>query len=133
MDLRHRVGRSERGPAERLRLLELALADGQRFLELEPGEDEVRREVVWLLLGVGRFGEAEQTCRRCLALAPADPWLHYLLARACHGQGKRAEAESFLDPVVRAQPQFAEALLLRAILHREADQPAQAIPFFVRP
>jgi Tfp pilus assembly protein PilF len=128
MDLRHRLGRGERGTAERLRLLGRALADGQHVLELEPDNDAVRREVAWLLLGVGRFAEAEQACRTCLTLAPADPWLLYLLATACHAQGNRAEAEAALDPVVRARPRFAEALLLRAVLHREADQPDQAVP-----
>lgn len=127
MELRHRQGRQARGAAERLRLLEQALADGRRVLERSPN-DEVRREVVWLLLGVGRFDEAERECRRCLVEAPADLWLHFLLARACHGQGRRAEAEALLDPVVREQPRFPEALLLRATLHCAADQPDRAVP-----
>jgi tetratricopeptide (TPR) repeat protein len=128
MDLRHRLGVAERRQAERRKLLEQALADGQRVLELEPDNDEVRREVAWLLLQVGRFDEAEQACRRCLAAAPADGWLLYLLARACHARGNRAEAEALLDPVVRDQAPFAEALWLRAVLHREAGRPAQAVP-----
>jgi tetratricopeptide (TPR) repeat protein len=128
LDLRHRLARGERNIAERLRRLGQALADGQRVLELDPDHDEVRREVAWLLLGVGRFDEAERACRYCLARGPADPWLLYLLAKACHARGKRAEAEALLDPVVRDQPRFAEALLLRAILHREADQPDRAVP-----
>jgi tetratricopeptide (TPR) repeat protein len=132
MEQHHRHARSERGPAERLRVLELALVDGQRVLELTPSDDEVRREVVWLLLSVGRFDEAEQNCRRCLTLAPDDLWLHYLLAKACHGQGKRAEAEKSLDRVIAAQPPFADALLLRAALHREADQPERAVPLLRR-
>src|SRR5262249_47558110 len=42
MDLRHRTGRGARAGAERLRLLGQALGDGQRVLELEPDNDEVR-------------------------------------------------------------------------------------------
>src|SRR5262249_2052056 len=57
-----------------------------------------------------------------------DPWLRSPRAKAFHGQGKRAEAEAVLAPVVRDQPPLAEVLLLRAVLFREADQPERAIP-----
>lgn len=127
MDLRHRLARAERGAAARLRLMEQALDDGLRVLELAPEDDEVRREVAWLMLNVGRFGDAEQACRRCLARAPSDPWLQYLLAKACHAQGNRTEAVTLLDPVVRAEPGFAEALVLRGVLHREAGEPERAV------
>jgi Tfp pilus assembly protein PilF len=127
MALRQAFARDEREMAEKLRLMGLALADGQRVLELDPDLDEVRRQVAWLLLGVGRFAEAEQACRRCLARAPGDLALFYLLARARHGQGDRARAEALLDAVVRGQPGFPEALLFRAVLHREANQPDRAV------
>jgi tetratricopeptide (TPR) repeat protein len=128
MALRHERGRRERSAAEQLRLLGEALDDGQRVLELEPDDDRIRREVVWLMLRVGRFADAEATCRICLARAPGDPWLLYLQARALHGRGDRAAAEAVLDPVVASQPGFAEALLLRATLHREAGRPGLAVP-----
>jgi tetratricopeptide (TPR) repeat protein len=128
MDLRHRIARGRWGQADRLRGMDDALADGKRVLELDGGDDAVRREVAWLAVQTGRYAEAEAACRRGLRIAPNDGWLHYLLAKACHPQGKRAEAEAALDPVVKAQPKFADALLLRAVLHREADQPDRAIP-----
>lgn len=132
MDLRHRTARAERGAAGRLRRMGEALADGRRVLELEPGNDEVRREVVWLLLQVGQFDEAARDCRRCLERAPDDPWLLYLLARACHARGDGAEAEAHLDRALRAGPHFSEAvpetLVLRAALHREAGRPERAVP-----
>ena len=128
MDLRHRTTRGMRVQADRLGMMELAFADGRRVLELDPSNDAVRREVVWLALQVGRPAEAEAECRRSLALAPADPWLHYLHARILHAQGRRPEAEAALDPVVQAQPGFADALLLRATLYHEAGQPDRAVP-----
>jgi len=128
MDLRHRTARGMRLPADRVRMMELALADGRRVLELDPANDGVRREVVWLAMQVGRLADAEAECRRCLAAAPSDPWLNYLHAKALHAQGRRAEAEAALDPVVRAQPVFADALLLRATLHHEAGRPERAVP-----
>jgi tetratricopeptide (TPR) repeat protein len=128
MDLRHRIARGKWNVADRLRVMEDALADGNRVLALRPGLIEVRREVAWMALQVGRFAEAEAHCRAGLAANRTDGWISYLLAKALHPQGKRDEAVAALDPVIRSQPKFAEALLLRGVLYREADQPAKAIP-----
>lgn len=128
MDLRHRTARGMVLHADRIREMESALADGRRVLELDPANDAVRREVAWLALQVGQYLDAEAECRRCLTVAPFDGWLNYLLAKICHGQGKRAEAEAAVDPVVRAQPRFTDALILRAILHHEAEHPEKAVP-----
>jgi Tfp pilus assembly protein PilF len=128
MDLRHRTARGMWSRADRVALMESALADGRRVLELNPTDDAVRREVAWLALTVGRDADAETECRRSLAAAPEDPWLNHLFAKILHAQGRRTEAAAVIDPVVRAQPGFAEALLLRATLYHEADQPSQAVP-----
>lgn len=128
MDLRHRIARGMWTAADRLRWMESAAADGLRVLELEPGNDQVRRELAWLELQLGRFPEAEAACRAAIRSNPRDGWLYYLLAKALHGQTKRTEAAAVLDPVLAAQPKFAEALLLRGILHRELDEPAKAVP-----
>ncbi len=128
MELRTRMARGQWGTADRLRLAEQAADDGRRVLELDPGDDEARRELAWLLVQVGRFDEAEQACRASLARSPGDPRLLYLLARSLHPQGKRDEAAAALDPVVRDHPQYTDALLLRGVLYREADQPDKAIP-----
>jgi predicted Zn-dependent protease len=132
LDLRHRIARGRWNAADRLRDMDDAAADGAHVLALDPGNDAVRREVAWLLLQVGRFVEAEAACRAVLAAAPRDGWMTYLLARSLHGQGRRAEAEQVLDPVVRALPKFADGLLLRAKLHTESDRPAEAIPLLRR-
>lgn len=128
MDLRHRVARGMVVQADRLRVMETALADGRRVLEIDPANDAVRREVAWLAFQVGQYPDAEAECRRCLTAAPLDGWLNYLLAKVCHAQGKRADAEAAVDPVVRARPDFADALLLRAVLYYEAEQPDRAVP-----
>ena len=128
MDLRHRVARGLVIQADRHRVMETALSDGRRVLEIDPANDLVRREVAWLALQVGRYADAEAECRRCLLAAPLDGWLSYLLAKICHAQGKRADAEAAIDPIVRARPDFAEALLLRAVLYYEAEQPDRAVP-----
>jgi Tfp pilus assembly protein PilF len=128
MDLRHRTARGRWAAADRLKDLDDAAADGKRVLDLDPGNEAVRREVALIFIQVGRFPEAETECRYVLASAPLDGWMNYLLAFSLHGQGKWAAAEKFLDPVIRAEPRFADGLLLRAKLHVESDQPVKAIP-----
>jgi tetratricopeptide (TPR) repeat protein len=128
MDLRHRTAKGKWSTADRLKIYEQATADGERVLELEPGNDDVRLEVAWLLIQVGRYEDGERACRLLLARNPDDPGLLYLLAKSLHPQGKRAEAEAVLDPVVRTYPDYGDALLLRGILYREADQPDKAVP-----
>ncbi len=128
MDLRHRVARGRASRADRRRDQEAALTDGRKVLELDPANDLVRREVAWLALQVEQFAVAEAECRRSLSAAHADGWLTYLLAKILHAQGKRGEAATVLDPLVRAQPNFPDAVLLRGVLYAEADQPDRAIP-----
>jgi len=106
----------------------MALADGRRVLELDANNDPVRREVIWLALQTGQHANAESECRRCLAHAASDPWLNYLLAKILYAQGRRTESAAVLDPVVLSQPSFADALVLRATLYHESDQPTLAVP-----
>jgi tetratricopeptide (TPR) repeat protein len=127
MDLRQRIARGKWSPADRLKVNEDAAADGRRAMELDP-DDKTRRALAGLLVEVGAFAEAEPHARAALARTPADSSLLLVLAKACRPQGKRADAEAALDTALRARPDFAEALLLRGVLYREAEQPAKAIP-----
>jgi predicted Zn-dependent protease len=128
MDLKHRRARAASTGADKQQLMEEALADGRRALELDPGNDAVAQEVIWLLIQVGRFEEADSLCRGCLRRKPGDPWLTYLLATIDHGRGAAAEAQALLDNLLRQHPGFARGLLLRAVLHNEAGEPDKAIP-----
>jgi tetratricopeptide (TPR) repeat protein len=132
MDLRQRTARGKWSPADRLKVNEDAAADGRRALELSPDDDRTRRALAGLLAEVGRFAEAEALARAALARTPADASLLLVLAKACHPQGKSSDAAAALDAALAARPDFAEALLLRGILHREADQPDRAIPLLRR-
>jgi predicted Zn-dependent protease len=132
MDLHHRRGRAEPTAANKQRILELALQDGQRVLEIEPHQDDVRQEVAWLCLSVGRYDDAERHCRRCLEQQPDYPWLLYLLAEIRHAQGDRTEAAALLDRVVPHHPGFTRGLFLRAVLYYESDQAEKAVPLLRR-
>jgi tetratricopeptide (TPR) repeat protein len=128
MELRHQRAQQVKTGAAQQRLKELALADGRRVIELAPDDDATAQKVVWLCLASGQFVEADRVCRRCRERQPDDPWLLYLQARVCHARGINAEAQVLLDRLLSRLPQFTPALLLRAILHYEADEAEQAIP-----
>jgi predicted Zn-dependent protease len=132
MDLRHHQAQQAKPGAARHQLQELALADGRRVLELDPEDDATAEKVVWLCLAGGRFEEAERACRRCRERRPNDPSLLYLQARVHHARGANAEAQALLDALLGRLPQFTPGLLLRAILHYEADEAERAIPLLRR-
>lgn len=128
MDVRHRRARQAPNAADRQRLMEEALADGQRALDLDPPGDDIAPEVVWLLTEVGRFEEADRLCRRCLRRQPDDPWLTYLLARVDRARGAAGEARALLDGLLEQHPRFVQGLLLRAVLSNESGEPDKAVP-----
>lgn len=127
MDLLHKRARTAGATAQR-QLQEKALGDGRRALELGPWDGLVAQEVVWLMMQIGDFAEAELLCRRCLQQQPADPWLNFLMASIAHARGANRAAQEILDALLAHYPQFTRGQLLRAELHLEAGEPDQALP-----
>jgi predicted Zn-dependent protease len=105
-----------------------ALDDARHVLQLNPGDQAMRRKLATLLLMNGHYSEAEAECRRSLDAAPGDPNLGYMLATIYQRQGKFDAAADVADRVLRAQPDFTRAMLLRGELHLEAKQPEAAVP-----
>jgi tetratricopeptide (TPR) repeat protein len=134
MQLRHRRARAAAAATDRQRLMAEALIDGQSALELDPRDEALTQEVVWLLMQVGRLEEADKLCRDCRQGKPDDPWLIYLMARIDYERGIPAEARELLDGLLRQSPglmrdpRFAPALLVRAMLYNEAGEPDKAVP-----
>jgi tetratricopeptide (TPR) repeat protein len=128
MEVGHRRARAATNAAEQQRLMEDAVANGQRALQLDPTDDPVAQEVVWLLLQVCRFDDADKLCRDCLRRQPDDPWLTYLHAKISHGRENLGEARTLLDTLLKREARFTPALLLRAVLYNEAGEPAKAVP-----
>jgi predicted Zn-dependent protease len=128
MDVRHRRARTAPNAAEQQRVMEEAVADGQRALPLGPNDDRIAQEVVWLLMRVGRFDEADSLCRDCLRRQPDDPWLTYLLAKISHGREDPTKARALLDALLKREPRFTPGLLLRAVLYNEAGESGEAVP-----
>ena len=129
----------EKEPEERL--MQLLVRQVRVAMTLERAErtdepdaeavDAQRREIL-SLLAEGRHADAERRCRQHLTRRPGSPALRALLAEACHAQGKGDEARNLLDPLLRARPDHKDALLSRAVLFLEDDQPDQAVPLLRR-
>ena len=69
----------------------------------EPGAEAVeplRRQVLSFMVE-GRHADTELLCRLYLERRPGSPTLRYLLADACHAQGKEEEVAAVLDQVLR--------------------------------
>ena len=128
MDLSHSRAMQFKPGDEQERHKELALADGQRVIGLEPNDEATAQKVVWLCLASGRFEEANRICRSHLEHKPDDPELLHLQARVCHSLGDRHEAVLVLEKLLSIRPNFAPGLLILAILHYEANEPDKAIP-----
>jgi predicted Zn-dependent protease len=86
-----------------------------------------QRELLSLQVA-GLYTEMEQRCRQFLEHWPASPTLHCLLAEACHQRGQNDEARTLVEQLLQEEPQHKDALLLRAILYGEVNQPSQALP-----
>jgi predicted Zn-dependent protease len=114
--------------ALRLGQPEEAVAAGRHLLTLDPTNHKVRTQVALQCQSLGRLDEAEQECRRCLQDAPDDPAALVLLARVLQQKGDRAAAEAIVDGLLTRDVRSGEVVMLRAVLHLDADQPDKAIP-----
>jgi tetratricopeptide (TPR) repeat protein len=114
-----------------------ALADGVRAQELQPGDPEVAAHLAPLYLVTGRIEECEKQARRILALDPKNPGSLFVLADACHQQGKNAEAATALDAILAdsqnsSPDMLRKVLLLRGTIFIEDDAPKQAVELLAR-
>ncbi len=66
----------------------------------------------------GLLDQAVDYYLRALRLTNEDEHLHYNIARAYHAQGDLRESRSHLDKGLRLNPEFEEALRLKAVLEK---------------
>jgi tetratricopeptide (TPR) repeat protein len=112
--------------------LELAIADGQHLLTLTPDNNRLRRRVGQWLIEFNRLDEGERECRACLERDPHDVEAKYLLGIAYQRQGEGKKAAAILDPLIAEHPEMTGALLIRAQVYFDANQPDKAIPLLRR-
>jgi predicted Zn-dependent protease len=106
--------------------------DARRVLEREPDNRQLRQQLALWLFTIGQFAEAEHECQRLLRASPEDPWILLLQAGLHQRQGRLAAATALADRLVRDRPNFTEAVVLRATLYLDGDQPGEAIPLLRR-
>lgn len=111
---------------------EEAYADARRLLELEPGDDDLRRTTLGQAFSVGRFADAEVLCRDLLAQHPDDRRLKSLLAEIRRARGDDAGAGQLLDELIRSDPNDYASLQARGILDDETGHPDRAVPLLRR-
>jgi tetratricopeptide (TPR) repeat protein len=87
----------------------------------------VRQELAELLVGQGRFAEADEVLDSCAAGARENEPVLLALRADCHlGQNRRDEARALLDRALAAHPRSLELLRGRAKLHLAAGEYKEA-------
>jgi predicted Zn-dependent protease len=104
-----------------------AIEDARHLLQLDPNLLVIRQALADWLAGVGHYDEAEREYLLGLEQQPGDPTLLFGLAQVCHRKGDAARAASLTDEVLHKAPLNRMAMLLRAILYVEDNQPEKAI------
>ena len=101
----------------------------RRVLELNPGHDEARLRLIYLLLELAQPKDALDTLRPVLARRGDDPFVQLAHARCLHGVGEREQAEQVLDQLLATSRQNVHALALRGKVAFEAEQYDRAESF----
>ena len=113
-----------------------AVEDARRILKLQPDNRKLNQQLTRWLEIVGEFNEAEQECHRFLQLWPGDPWVLFIQALVYQKTDRPREAAAIVDELIsrtqRDIADFPEAYMLRGSLYLNANQLAEAIPWFRR-
>jgi tetratricopeptide (TPR) repeat protein len=104
-----------------------AITDVQNVLQIQPNDDRARQILAQLLFIDARFDEAEREATKCLAAAPYNKEMQYLLACIYQQQGHVLKAIELVERMIRANPNSGPALALRANLFLDAGQTEPAI------
>ncbi len=105
-----------------------AADDARYVLEHESTNDQLRQQRARWLFTMGRFEEAQDECNRLLRTSPNNPWMLLLQAGLHERQGRLTAAAAVADQLLRDRPKFVEAVVLRAELYLELNEPGKAVP-----
>jgi hypothetical protein len=116
----------------RLRRTEPAEEDCRRVVDLALQSPDDRAALGELLNRLGHTREAMVHYRAVLASRPADRTALLGMARACSDVFELAEAQQWLDDLLRADPDCTDGLVERGRLALRRKQPAEAESFLAR-
>jgi len=103
-----------------------AIQSLREALRVSPDNVPLRRHLAEMLMGIGRFGEAEKEFREALSLAPDDAALKVGLARAFYQQGKNGQALVLVEALLHQANSPAAAYVLHARLLLRAGEVERA-------
>jgi len=92
------------------------VAEFRRALELDPRNADLRRELGFLLLSMGKSGDAEKEFRILTQTVPSDLLAAAQLGFLLHSRGDQADAKPLFDRVLAGHDE-ALANRVRAVLH----------------
>lgn len=107
--------------------VDAALAEGDTLLTLVPENFDVQLEMIPLMIRMRHYADAEHFSRRLLETHPDHAGLRYYLAECRHAQGEDQAAHALLDAVLKDDPNYTEAWILRGILYGNAGDDAKAL------
>lgn len=110
--------------------LAAAIVFYQRALTVQPENVQVLYRVSQALVGMARYGEAEQALRRLIGLLPDHPQANALLGSVCRALGKPAEAALLLEHAMDLEPNNAETMVSLASVLLNLQQPDRAVALY---
>jgi tetratricopeptide (TPR) repeat protein len=111
---------------EQLNLMQVAVSDYRRVVELDPDNEEGRLHLAALLLDLALPPEALEHLEYLIRKRPEDPDVLVRLARCRMARGQADEAGTLLEHVLQAHPRYRPALCARGELATQQNDPAEA-------
>jgi tetratricopeptide (TPR) repeat protein len=107
---------------------ETAIACGRELLRRDSGLNVIRRKLMWIEARAGQLDAAIAHAQEGFRRQPGDVEYQHLLAHAHHLRGETASAIRYLEAILNESNRYLPAVLLRGIIHREQNEPEQALP-----
>ena len=118
----------ERGlMAEQNGWIKRAIKLHKQAIKLDPNNTEALEQLSNIFLDEERLEEAEECCRKAVAINPLCPRLHRNLAFILHAQGCCSEAEQWYKKTLGLSPDYCEARCNLAFMYEELNQEAKAL------
>ncbi len=113
-------------------LVDRALDEANRAVELAPGLPEAQLALGVVQLGRGRSAEAAAAFESALAMAPADDAVRRRIGDAYAALGRPADATAFYDSAIALRPEFWENHNSKGAFHLDNGEFADAARHFER-